>query len=163
MRKVKFFLFVITVCALFASCDKMTNNGNLDGMWQLISVSYNKTGGEDSIVNVKNERVYMNFQQKLGQITPGTFRTDSMGRYLLMRFEKKSGMLKLHDFYVFYETAGPLGTERHSEEKLLSDSATTLLQPFGIDGLFANFNILKLTGSSMILQSDYARLVMRKF
>ena len=70
MRKVKFFLFVITVCALFASCDKMTNNGNLDGMWQLISVSYNKTGGEDSIVNVKNERVYMNFQQKLGQITP---------------------------------------------------------------------------------------------
>ncbi|MEI3531565.1 MAG: lipocalin-like domain-containing protein [Bacteroidaceae bacterium] len=89
MRKVKFFLFVITVCALFASCDKMTNNGNLDGMWQLISVSYNKTGGEDSIVNVKNERVYMNFQQKLGQITPGTFRTDSMGRYLLMRFEKK--------------------------------------------------------------------------
>ncbi|MEI3531564.1 MAG: lipocalin-like domain-containing protein [Bacteroidaceae bacterium] len=72
-------------------------------------------------------------------------------------------MLKLHDFYAFYETAGPLGTERHSEEKLLTDSATTLLQPFGIDGLFANFNILKLTGSSMILQSDYARLVMRKF
>ena len=163
MKGVKSILCAAIAGIHLASCDTMTDNGRLDGMWQLMSVSYNVQGGQDSVVNVKNSRVYMHFQSDLAQITPGALRTDSMGRHILMRFDKKGGNLRLHDFYAFFETAGPIGTERSAEEILLADSATTMLRPFGIDGLYANFAIRKLNGKAMVLQSDFAKLTLRKF
>lgn len=157
------FIAAVLCMTFFMSCDRLTENGRLDGMWQLLSVSYSLPAGEDSLVNVKSDKVYLSFQNDLAQITPGSFKTDSMGQRVLMRFRKTSSRLKLHDFHVFRETTGPIGTERHSEEKLLVDSAETMLRPFGIDGIYADFRIEKLSGDAMVLSSDYARLVLRKF
>lgn len=163
MKGAKIILCAAVTCIHLVACDTMTDNGRLDGMWQLLSVSYNVSEGQDSVVNVKNSRVYMHFQSNLAQITPGALATDSMGRQILMRFDKKGGNLRLHDFYAFSETVGPIGTERLAEEILLTDSATTLLRPFGIDGLYANFAIRKLDGKAMVLESDFAKLTLRKF
>lgn len=147
----------------FGACDRMTDNGVLDGMWQLTSVAYKGGEGVDSIVNMRGKGVYFSFQKKLAQITPGEFQTDSTGERILMRFKKSSGALQLYDFHTFIEEVGPIGTERHSVEKLLTDSASTLLQPFGINGISAGFDIEKLNGDAMILQSTYARLIFRKY
>ncbi len=163
MEKMKRIFFAAATCLLLLACDRMTDNGRLDGMWQLMSVSYSRNAGGDSVVNVKDDRVYLQFQSNLAQITPGALRTDSMGRQIMMRFEKKGGNLRMYDFYAFYETVGPIGTERRTEEILLKDSSTVMLRPFGIDGLYADFSILKMNGDIMILKSGFAKLTLRKF
>lgn len=151
------------LASLLASCEESNENGKLDGMWQLTEVAYSRGGQYDSIANTKDARVYISFQRRLGAITPGTYRSDTIGNQVMMRFHYSGSSLSLYNFYVYRETWGEIGTERHVTETLLTDSASILLRPFGIDGIRADFHIDNLSRTRMTLTSDYAHLTLKKF
>ena len=157
------FILLIVASLMMISCDTMTRNGKLDGMWQYLSITYHTATGADSVVNIKDDKVYMMYGENLGQISPGAYRTNSMGDRVLMRFHKRGRTLELYDFTVYREEIGPIGTERHSVEVVLTDSASTLLAPFGVDGISARFHIKRLDGAKMELTSSSADILLRKF
>lgn len=153
----------IAAVLLLFSCDRMTRNGVLDGMWQYLSVSYHLPDGSDSVVNMKNKKVYMIYGDDLGQISPGEYANDSLDKRVLMRFDKSGKSLRLFDFTVYGEEVGEIGTERHSVERRLADSTSVILAPFGVNGIYADFHIDRLDGEKMVLSSDYANIILRKF
>jgi hypothetical protein len=160
MKRIIPILF-ISLAFVLAACENMSDKSKFEGQWQLLEVAYSHGGDYDSTVNVKSARVYFRFQSTLGQIRPGSFSTEEMGGNINMHFRRTSKRLKLYDFYAYnYESALD---GKHDWDTAITDSSTTLLQPFGIDGIYADFCIEKLTGSDMVLRSDYARLTFRRF
>ncbi len=135
-----------------ASCDKMPENGKLDGMWQIMSVNYAHNSAYDSLVSLRPQKVYMSFQLKLVQIRTGGLSGITKMSYILSRFKRSGSSLLLYDFYA----------QRFADDVLLTDSATTVLHCIGIDGLSADFHIDRLDDDQMQLSSSYARLVCRK-
>ena len=68
------------------SCDKLPENGKLDGMWQIMSVNYAHGSEYDSLVDIKSQKVYLSFQLKLAQIHTGAFRNEVQTDVILSRF-----------------------------------------------------------------------------
>ncbi len=152
----KHIAYIISAAAILfsaVSCDKLPENGKLDGMWQIMSINYAHDSEYDSLVDIKSQKVYLSFQLKLAQIRTGTFSNEVQTDVILSRFKYKGSSLSLYNFY----------RKGFAEDQLLTDSATTSLRCFGIDGISADFHIDKLNGSEMQLSSDYARIICHKF
>ena len=151
MRKILYIALVaLTVCG----CDKQSDNGDLDGMWQFLTVSYHSAlAEEDSIVDIKAGKVYLSFQLDLAQIKSVNLDLDPEAISVLMRFDHSGDRLTLYDFYHHYRTA----------DSLFTDADSLLLAPLGIKGSTCDFTVQKLNSQSMELSSDYADITFRKF
>lgn len=132
-------LFILTTIFSLSSCDKLPENGKLDGMWQLVQIDTE----EGSNHAVKEQRLYYSVQLKLI-----TLRGMSGSKYILGRFKHEGNTLSLYDF----RTGG--------DEKPCSLED---LKPYGIYSAEPTFEVEKLTGSEMILKSEEATLYFRKF
>ena len=71
---------------------------------------------------------------------------------ILMRFNQTKTQFTLHT---------PYGYDRENGDVPLSDP--TLLAPYGINKLDENFQVIKLTGSKMVLQSETLKLTFKGF
>ena len=71
---------------------------------------------------------------------------------ILMRFNQTNTQLTLHTPYCY---------DRENGDVPLSDP--TLLAPYGINKLEENFQVIKLTGSKMVLQSETLKLTFKGF
>ena len=156
--------FTIASLLIFLSgCDKMSDNGALDGMWQIMSVSYNSNYSEtDStqadayniITDTKKYKVYLSFQLNLARLHwLDTYIESSKTNIVLCRFTRGKAELRLHQFY--------WDCVDHNIE--LTDEEATHLSPFGFHQTDETFKVIQLTHKSMILQSRYARIFLRKF
>ena len=156
MTRKPFYIFAIVATMLLVlstnSCDKMSDNGSLDGMWQIASVTYNNASRYDSTVDVKSEKAYLSFQLDLAQIKWLERNVQGTSTFL-SRFQREGDYLKLYDFYRHYRTTDSLFTEKD----------TLLLTPLGFRGFENKFQILEGGDKYMKLQSPFAIIELRKF
>ncbi len=127
------------------SCDlEMSDNGDLDGYWQLAQVDTIGGGSCEMVTS----RVFWAVQMNLLEVSKAE---SSLGKYLL-RFDLKEDHLKLYDPYL---------SARNTGDEKVTDAEK--LKPFGIQGLEEDFKILKLDGSKMILESEVLRLEFNRY
>ena len=141
------FLLLLTGCSIETS-----DNGVVDGRWQLMEINY--FDGSNRKVETKEQLIFWDIQYKLISIHSMSGKLhDSLTEESLCRFNYTKDSLKLSDFYRHF---------READQKI-DDPLTTYFQKTGINGINANFAVLHLDSKSMLLQSDYAKLSFRKF
>lgn len=134
------------VLAVFCSCELETSgNGNLDGMWRLVSVDTLATDGSKDMDGTK---LYWSFQNNLLQFDDKNMEYNS----ILFRFEHKDGTLRLYNPYIY---------DRDNGDKPVDDVG--LLAPFGVNMFEENCEIELLNGSRMTLKTSVLRLCFKKF
>ncbi len=164
MKQIRFHLhsFVIVALLLLTSCEKLSDNGALDGMWQIMSVSYNSNYSETgstqvAAYDIKNDtkgyKAYLSFQLDLAKLYWLNTHIDGPNNIILCRFERGKSKLRFHHLY--------WDCVDHDIE--LTDEEASRLSPFGFHLTDETFNVIQLTHKNMILQSRYARIVLRKF
>ncbi len=148
------FLSLIAVL-LFSACDKLPENGDLDGMWQLMTVE--KTG--ESAENVKAKKLFYSFQLDLVQFNDATM---PYGTPFCYAYFKHKG-----NTMYFHTLCKPSMNESEKDDNVPFTreeiEVEQVMAPWGIYSLTPRFEVLKLNSNAMILQSDYAILTFRKF
>ncbi len=143
MRIMKKILFLsILFSTLLASCElEKTQNGDLDGFWQLHRIDTLATGGSK---DTRAERIFWSFDHKL-------MMTYGYGEFV----------------YQFYNTGTELVVyEPHVSNREDGDPAVAsvdMLRHVGINSLEEHFSIVKLKSDKMVLESDLLRLNFRKY
>ncbi len=147
-------LILIFLTLTCASCDKMPENGELDGQWQLMSMgTRNNADASPTYTDTKGQRIYWRFQLRLLMIHTAGAMLNGHTYDTACRFEKSGNTLAITQTYI----------HTLNRDSLITDPASTSLAPVGIRGNTETFSIEKLDGKQMILQSDHHRLVFRKF
>ena len=147
----------LSILVTFTNCEnKWPDNGDLDGMWQLMSVE------QDAIVTDKKaDKVYWSIRSNLVQFN------DTKGTRLYSHFTRKEGSLILTDLC----TPSAHEKEGDNDEWITYDNRDILV-PFGIQAdpdplhperLTQTFHIDKLTSSTLILSTPTYTLHFRKF
>ncbi len=152
MKKHFFIIGLIHICILTfcVACDKLPENGKLDGNWQVLEVQYARDGQYDSIVSVKEDKIFWAVQLKLIEIK-GVY--NGVCGNTLCRFVYADNHLTITEMY--YEIRGA--------DSLITDTNFDKLVKTGIMGSRAQFQIEALDGNRMQLKSDFARIIFRKF
>lgn len=153
MRKMRNFSLITIFLLLLTGCSiETSDNGVLDGRWQLMEINY--FDGSNRKVETKEQLIFWDIQYKLISIHSMSGKLhDSLTEESLCWFNYTKDSLKLSDFYRHF---------READQKI-DDPLTTYFQKTGINGIKANFAVLHLDSKSMLLQSDYAKLSFRKF
>lgn len=129
-----------------AACTLETsNNGDLDGFWQLKAVDTLATGGT---ADMRESGLTWSFQGRILELRD----TKTVYTDILLSFQHADGHLLLSSPYII---------DRESGDTPLYDAK--LLRPYGIHHITEDFQVVELKSSSMVLQSDQLRLYFRKY
>lgn len=140
MRK---YIYAIALVAMLGSCTLETSdNGNLDGLWQLRSLDSLANG---SSADMHANGVYWAVQLHLLEARDRHVR-------VLFRFNHTGDSLVLSNPYV---------NLRDSSDIKVNETA--MLAPLGINSLEEHFAVKALSGGSMGLESPTLRLHFRKY
>ena len=137
--------FLFAAFLLLTSCEiEFSNNGKLDGFWQLIAVD---TLATQHTSDLKTSGRTWAFQ----------------GRLLEMR-DTKGGY---SDLYFSFEHRGdshfldsPYLSDRDVDDIKITD--VNIVRPYGVNGLKEGFEIESLSNNKLILRSKTLRLMLRK-
>ncbi len=141
MKQYVHILILTALTSLLCSCEIETSgNGDLDGMWHLVSIE-SLSGSEKT--DMSHEKIYWSFQHRLLEFDDKT----GLHQSILFRFEHKDNTLRLYDPYLYDRENGDEPTED-----------VEVLKPFGVENLEETFNVESLNGSRMILSSGTKRL-----
>lgn len=143
MRRLLYFtlsLIMITSCTLDSS-----DNGALDGYWQLSSIDTLANGHS---VNMRDSGIFWAFNFNL-LVTRST--KEPLGE-ILYDFENTEDNLILSNPYILY---------RDSSDIKVTD--VNLLKKYGVNSLLETFTIEHLNSNKMVLQSNLIRLNFRKY
>ena len=141
-RSLIYIVSVVVALLVFQSCELETSdNGDLDGNWQLMQIDTIATGGSN---NVKERQLYYAVQVRL--LCLSAYNTDAESN-LFFHFEHTADSLKLQsassDGHVMYPVS--------------------MLRPYGINKEQEAFKIMLLNSDRMQLRSDSLLLSFRKF
>lgn len=146
---------LLWVAALVAACDKMPENGDLDGLWQMVEM-HSKTAAADphysQYTDKRAEKVHWAFQLQLLSMKSAQPVPEIDTNEAVARFQYTPDRLRLTQVYLHYR----------DRDQLIEDPATTSLQPLGVRGNTADFRIVRLDGSRLILCSETDSLVFVK-
>lgn len=145
MKKILIFI----VCGILAtSCTiERSNNWKLDGYWHLGMIDTLETGG---VLDLSQKRLFWAFQVRLLQVVD---RDGALDSYLFyFDYTKKGKTLEVHHPRVYDKVAGDPVVEDYSVYK-----------DYGINALSETFEIIELTNSSLVLESDELRLRFKRF
>ncbi len=143
MKKLKSIIFLPLVLIALSSCSlRMSDNGDLDGNWQLTAVDTMATGG---VRQMKESGTFWAFQFDMLQLRNGINIID-------MRFNHDGDALIVNDPYI---------DDRPSGDQKLED--VEMLRPYGINALEEHFYVRCLDSEQMILESEKLILYFRKF
>lgn len=144
----KIFLLAASL-VLATSCGDLietSDNGNLDGYWQLAQVDTLATG---VTADMTDSKVFWGVQGKFLNVLD----THEAPSYCYMfRFQHTADSLWLSDARV---------NNREVSDTLLTDVSP--LRPLGINELDEHFLVERLSGSRMVLRGKMIRLHFRKF
>jgi hypothetical protein len=144
MKKTVFILFLAV--AVLTACDlEHSDNGKLDGNWQLTQLDTLSTGGS---ADMKESNIFWSVEHHLLECK----NLHNIEQNVFFRFEHGEGTLRLYH---------PI-----SDNKFISDSIVTspvTLRVFGIQHLDETFLIEKLTSSHMMLRNELYRFHFRKY
>lgn len=148
---------VIAACALMVSaCDKMPENGALDGQWQVTALERAAANESGNVaftpLPLPEKGLYWNFQLKLLMIyTPGKLHNGHTA-YTTARFTVRNDSLLVTDTYI-----------HTMDSDSLLDASTTCLRSVGIDANREGFALRSLSDKHMELVSEHYRLLLRKY
>ena len=129
----------------FSSCDlEMSDNGKLDGYWQLARIDTIDGGGCDKVPS----RIFWSVQIHLLQLSDHSGRNSTY----LLRFDQGDTHLRVYDPYL---------SARNEGDKPLDDAA--VLQPYGIQSLDEHFIIEGLDNKNLTLNSSLLRLQFNRY
>ena len=143
MRKL---LYLIITFMMIIACDiHRSDNGDLDGFWQLKSVDTLSTGGT---CDMRDSMRFWGFQANLLHVRYKNEKTENV----LFRFNHTGNIMILSD---------PIIDMRDSSDLILTD--TTLLYHYGIHDVPETLKVVTLNKSTMILENRLLRLHLRKY
>ena len=142
MRKIT---FLFAAFLLLTSCEiEFSNNGKLDGFWQLIAVD---TLATQHTSDLKTSGRTWAFQGRLLEMR------DTKGGFsdLYFSFEHRGDSLFLDSPYL---------SDRDVDDIKITD--VNIVRPYGVNGLKEGFEIESLSNNKLILRSKTLRLMLRK-
>lgn len=137
--------FLFAALLLLTSCEiEFSNNGKLDGFWQLIAVD---TLATQHTSDLKTSGRTWAFQGRLLEMR------DTKGGYsdLYFSFEHRGDSLFLDSPYL---------SDRDVDDIKITD--VNIVRPYGVNGLKEGFEIESLSNNKLILRSKMLRLMLRK-
>ena len=138
--------YIFFLCLILSACEiETSNNGHLDGNWQLRTIDTLRTGG---ICDMSKSYIYWSVENNLLQLRD----IDNSNLKILFRFEKKGDQLNIHS---------PFKVITKDELEPLEDDE--VLRPFGIYGTTADFAIEQLNSSRLVLRNEDYRFHFRKY
>lgn len=141
-------LFILTVMG-FAACDKLPDDDELNGKWQLLEIFSADDDGNFTQLNDRREsKTYWSFQLGLLQIVSYDVHNGSTGD-TFARFTHSGDRLSVNEVFVHYR----------DRDSLVTDPASTAFVSVGIRGNSAQFLIDRLTKSQLVLTSSTDSLV----
>lgn len=146
--RTKYLLPCLLAILAFVACDKMPENGDLDGQWQMTSIKHLNHDAPSALKG----KVYWSFQLKLLSIYTPDDKHDQGSNYTFCRFQVKGDSLHITDSYVH---------SMNIDIKL--DETATYLDVVGLHNNRESYAIQTLTDSRMVLRSDYHELEFRKW
>ena len=150
MMKRLYYYIIGVGLLLMVACDiESSDNGDLDGFWQLRSVDTLATGGT---TDMRLSQITWAIQGTLLETRLAT--TFDYKCDIIFHFEHTADALTLHSPYLSQRDSGDIKVEMKDIE---------LLRPFGINKLEERFRILELNSDAMTLESDWLRLWFRKY
>ena len=133
----------MALAAMLGSCTLETSdNGDLDGLWQLYSLDSLATGAS---ADMRSSHVFWAVQCQL-------LEARSRETQVLFRFNNTGDSLLLSDPYI---------NNRDSSDIKVTDAA--MLAPLGINNLGEHFGIKALSSDKMVLEAPTLRLYFRKY
>ena len=144
MRKL---LYIFTMLLMLAACDIHTsNNGDLDGYWQLRSVDTLSSGMS---CDTRDSMLFWSFQGNLLHVRDN--KEEKLDK-VFMRFTISDKVMTL---------TNPIIDLRDSSDLVLTD--TTFLRHYGIHDMPETLKVVTLNSSTMILENRVLRLNFRKY
>lgn len=137
--------FLFAALLLLTSCEiEFSNNGKLDGFWQLMAVD---TLATQHTSDLKTSGRTWAFQGRLLEMR------DTKGGYsdLYFSFEHRGDSLFLDSPYL---------SDRDADDIKITD--VNIVRPYGVNGLKEGFEIESLSNNKLILRSKTLRLMLRK-
>ena len=137
--------FLFAAFLLLTSCEiEFSNNGKLDGFWQMIAVD---TLATQHTSNLKTSGRTWAFQGRLLEMR------DTKGGYsdLYFSFEHRGDSLFLDSPYL---------SDRDADDIKITD--INIVRPYGVNGLKEGFEIESLSNNKLILRSKTLRLLFKK-
>lgn len=137
--------FLFAALLLLTSCEiEFSNNGKLDGFWQLIAVD---TLATQHTSDLKTSGRTWAFQGRLLEMR------DTKGGYsdLYFSFEHRGDSLFLDSPYL---------SDRDVDDIKIMD--VNIVRPYGVNGLKEGFEIENLSNNKLVLRSKTLRLMLRK-
>ena len=139
-------LYIIIGIGLAACSDvEFSDNGDLDGFWQLCRVDTLQTGAS---IDYRDQGLTWSFQGKILEVRD----VCKVHQDIIMSFNHTGNQLRIFSPYLVY---------REEDDRQIDD--INYLTPYGINGQEETFGVLELTGSEMTLESDFLRLHFRKY
>ena len=147
MKKIIYFLLAMVA---FTSCDLETSdNGDLDGFWQLSQLdSLTVSGDVKSSIDMHQSGWYWCVQHKLLEIKD----FNNTSHNVFFRFERTATSLRLYN---------PISDNRQISDSIVSNPET--LKPLGIQSLDETLQVEKLTSENMVLNNRVLRFHFRKY
>lgn len=141
MKKIRYVLIVFLI-GVFASCEVHTsNNGDLDGYWQMVQMDSVVSG---KVTNMKGSGIFYAVYVHLLQV-------QGAGTQVSFRFKHSGDSLELYSPYADY------GQNDQPVEDV------SVIRPYGINHLHEVFHVDALSSSKMILSTQEVRLYFRKY
>lgn len=141
-------IFLAIITTLATSCDKVPVNGDLDGMWQVMSITHN-----GQVEEVKEQQSYLSIQLHLFQL--GTL-ANSIQYFGYFDHTKDSLYLRNISVPSQHEQAG-------EDDVLIDERDIAKLHRWGIYRSPDGFKVITLNNDKLVLQSDSVTVSFRKF
>lgn len=147
MKKNIYRIILLLALMTISSCESYQIHGELDGFWQVQSIENKQTG---DITECKGD-IYYSFQRELvliSYVSPN-IPTGQMKENYIAYFTHENNVITMTDFRIYIDKNG-------------KQAPLSKLAKFGLYDTFNTFDVEKLNNSSLILNSDKARIVMKK-
>ena len=146
--KLKYICLIVAVFCVSVSCDKVPMNGDLDGMWQLMTIKKN-----NDVENVKSYKRYMSFQLRLVQL--GSIKDP----YCFYGYFKHTS----DSLFIYKLTYNSQNATLEDNNEWVTESDKDKLLPWGLYSLNNRFKVVKLDSDAMVLRREDLELTYRKF
>ena len=147
MKRIIYKILILLTVISTSSCESYHIHGDLDGFWQVSSIE-NKETGE---IAQCNGDLYYSFQRELvliSYVSPNA-PTGLMKENYIAYFTHENDSIYMTDFRIYLDRSG-------------KQAPLSKLEKFGLYDTYNSFCVEELTSKSLILNSQTARILLRK-
>lgn len=137
----------LLIIVLISSCESYQIHGDLDGFWQVSTIEKKETG---DIIHC-NGNTYYSFQRELvliSYVSPNIPTGQTKENYIAY-FTHENDSIYMTDFRIYIDKSG-------------KQPPLSKLEKFGLYDTYNSFCVEELTSKSLILNSQKARILLRK-